>query len=120
MAERKHSSPEPTGAGNTDARGRRSPQTAGRLGWIGLAVAAILGAWQVVYAIAEPSSTNPDVLASVWLLLSLVLAVGAVVLGIVALGERAAPRWPATAALAIGVYAFVVSVASWIGDLMGA
>ncbi|WP_152192793.1 hypothetical protein [Georgenia satyanarayanai] len=108
------SSEDTAGSAGVKASGR-----GGRLGWIGLAVAAVLAAWQVVYAIAEPASTNPEVLTSVWLLLTLVLAVGAVVLGIVALGQRAVPRWPATAALAVGVYAFVVSVASWIGGLMG-
>lgn len=109
----------PRSEGTASGAGAKASGRGGRLGWIGLAVAAVLAAWQVVYAIAEPASTNPEVLTSVWLLLTLVLAVGAVVLGIVALGQRAVPRWPATAALAVGVYALVVSVASWIGDLMG-
>lgn len=89
-----------------------------RLGWIGLAVAAVLTAWKVVYAVTAPGATNEEVYSSVGLLLSLVLAVGAVVLGIVALGQHAAQRWPATAALAVGTYAFIVSVATWIGGLV--
>lgn len=112
------STTEPTAKSPGAAGKGAAPVRGSRLGWIGIAVVALLAAWQVVYAIAEPSSTNDDVLFSVWLMLSLVLAVGAIVLGIVALGQRAVPRWPATAALAVGIYAFVVTVASWVGDLM--
>lgn len=99
-------------------RARRSDSPRNRLGWIAVTVAGVLAAWQVIYAVTAPSVTNTDVYESVDLLLTLVLAVGAVVLGIVALGQRVLPRWPAVAALAVGTYAFVVAVASWIGQLM--
>ncbi len=117
----------PPTPGTSPAEGRRGPRSpeAGRtpanrnrLGWIAITVAAALTAWQIVYAITAPSMTDGEAYESVGLLLTLVLAVGAVVLGIVALSQRVSPRWPAVAALAIGSYAFVVAVASWIGELM--
>lgn len=95
-----------------------NPPDRSRLGWVALAVAGVLAGWQVVYALTGPGSGGSDVYTSVWLLVSLVLAVGAMVLGLVALSQHAVPRWPATAALAIGGYAFVVSVATWIGDVV--
>lgn len=100
--------------------GRKAPSqsTASRLAWIAVTVAALLTAWQVVYALTAPTSPSSENYASVSLLLTLVLSVGAVVLGIVALGQRAQPRWPATAATAVGVFAFIVAVATWIGTLM--
>ena len=109
----------PQGAG-TSPKGAAARPTSprSRLGWIAVAVAGLLLAWQVIFAITAPSMTNSDIYESVDLLLTLVLAVGAVVLGIVALGQRVTPIWPAVAALAIGTYAFVVAVASWIGGLM--
>lgn len=95
-----------------------SQSTASRLAWIAVTVAGVLTAWQVVYALTAPTSPNSENYASVALLLNLVLSVGAIVLGIVALGQRAQPRWPATAATAVGVFAFIVAVATWIGTLM--
>lgn len=107
------------GAGTSPKGGAARPTSPrSRLGWIAVAVAGLLLAWQVIFAITAPSMANADVYESVDLLLSLVLAVGAVVLGIVALSQRVTPIWPAVAALAIGTYAFVVAVASWIGGLM--
>jgi len=106
------------GAGRTGQAGRGPERNRNRLGWIAITVAGLLTAWRIVYAITAPSVANTDVYESVDLLLTLVLAVGAVVLGIVALGQRVQPRWPAVAALAVGSYAFVVGVASWIGRLM--
>ncbi|HLT85005.1 MAG TPA: hypothetical protein VKZ83_12295 [Phototrophicaceae bacterium] len=106
------------GAGRTGQAGRGPERNRNRLGWIAITVAGLLTAWRIVYAITAPSVANTDVYESVDLLLTLVLAVGAVVLGIVALGQRVQPRWPAVAALAVGSYAFVGGVASWIGRLM--
>lgn len=96
----------------------RSGSPGTRLAWIALAVAGVLTAWQVVYSLTSPTTPNPETYSSVSLLLTLVLSVGAIVLGIVALGQRALPRWPATAATAMGVFAFIVCVATWIGTLM--
>jgi len=98
--------------------GRRGSASRNRLGWIAVTVAGALTAWQIVYAITLPSVQNVDTYESVGLLLTLVLAVGAAVLGIVALSQKVTPRWPALAALAVGTYAFIVAVASWIGRLM--
>lgn len=107
------------GRGTTPAAtGRTGQSTASRLAWIAITVAALLTAWQVVYALTAPTSPSSENYASVSLLLTLVLSVGAVVLGIVALGQRAQPRWPATAATAVGGFAFIVAVATWIGTLM--
>ncbi|QDB79706.1 hypothetical protein FE251_10210 [Georgenia wutianyii] len=100
------------------ARRPESARNRNRLGWIAVTVAGLLTAWRIIYAITAPSVANVDVYESVDLLLTLVLAVGAIVLGIVALGQRVSPRWPAVAALAVGTYAFVLGVASWIGRLM--
>lgn len=112
----------PTRADGADPASRpaRAPSqsTASRLAWIAVTVAGVLTAWQVVYALTAPTSPNSENYASVALLLNLVLSVGAIVLGIVALGQRAQPRWPATAATAVGVFAFIVAVATWIGTLM--
>lgn len=96
--------------------GRRPERN--RLGWIGVTVAGVLTAWRVIYAVTAPGMTNIAAYESVDVLLTIVLAVGAVVLGIVALGQRVQPRWPAVAALAVGTYAFVVAVAGWVGQLM--
>lgn len=99
------------------------PETATKngLSWIALALAVVLGVWQIIYAITMQTMTSDsqEVYTSVWLLISLVLAVACGVLGIVALSQRARPRWPATASVAIGSYVFLVSLAFWIGGLMG-
>jgi len=106
-------------AGAAPAARRPEPaRNRNRLGWIAVTVAGLLTAWRIIYAITAPSVANVDVYESVDLLLTLVLAVGAIVLGIVALGQRVSPRWPAVAALAVGTYAFVLGVASWVGRLM--
>ncbi|MFC4555511.1 hypothetical protein [Georgenia faecalis] len=101
--------------------GKRGEQGAqSRVSWVGLAVAAVLAAWQIIYSITlqTTAEANRDVYTSVSLFVSLILAVGAAVLGTVALSQRHLPRWPAVAAVAIGVYVFLVCVASWIGGLM--
>ena len=105
------------GAGRTAGAGGRST-TPAATGRTGQSTAALLTAWQVVYALTAPTSPSSENYASVSLLLTLVLSVGAVVLGIVALGQRAQPRWPAPAATAVGGFAFIVAVATWIGTLM--
>lgn len=98
--------------------GRTGSAATSRLAWIALAVAGVLTAWQVIYALTSPTTLSPETFSSVSLLLTLVLSVGAIVLGIVALGQGALPRWPATAATAVGAFAFIVCVATWIGTLM--
>ncbi|PYF99206.1 hypothetical protein SAMN05216184_10888 [Georgenia satyanarayanai] len=112
----------PGGPQGSSAAGResRKPQRGerSRLGWIAITVAGLLTAWQVVYAITVESVANRDTYESIGLMLVLVLAVGSLVLGIVALAQRVLPRWPAVAALAVGVYAFIVAIAGWIGRLM--
>jgi len=108
----------PTAAGGAGGRERRPAGERNRLGWIAVTVAGLLTAWQIVYAITAPSVSNAEAYESVGLLLTLVLAVGALVLGIVALSQRVQPRWPAVAALAVGAYAFIVVVVGWIGELM--
>ncbi|MCM3661564.1 hypothetical protein M3148_11275 [Georgenia satyanarayanai] len=110
----------PGGSQGSSGRGARKPQRAdrNRLGWIAITVAGLLTAWQIVYAITVESVANRDTYESIGLMLVLVLAVGSLVLGIVALAQRALPRWPAVAALAVGVYAFIVAIAGWIGRLM--
>ena len=113
----------PSGAGpTTAATGPRGADVRpSRLGWVGLTVTAVLLVWQVIYAVnvVGPGLDGGEVYTSVWLLISLVLAVGAVVLGIVAASQRVSPRWPATAALAVGTYVFLVCIATWAGSLMG-
>lgn len=116
--EQKPGATSPGTSPTTPAEGRRSPASRNRLGWIAITVAGALTAWQIVYAITLPSVQNVETYESVGLLLTLVLAVGAAVLGIVALSQKVTPRWPGLAALAVGTYAFVVAVASWIGRLM--
>ncbi|MBD8063453.1 hypothetical protein [Oceanitalea stevensii] len=109
----------PQGSSST-GREARKPQRGdrNRLGWIAITVAGLLTAWQIVYAITVESVGNRDTYESIGLMLVLVLAVGSLVLGIVALAQRVVPRWPAVAALAVGVYAFIVAIAGWIGRLM--
>src|SRR5699024_9627630 len=55
------------------------PETATKngLSWIALAVAVVLGVWQIIYAITMQTMTSDsqEVYTSVWLLISLVLAV---------------------------------------------
>lgn len=94
----------------------------GKLSWIALAVAVVLTAWQVIYAITVQgmNEANIEVYTSVWLLISLVFAVGSAVLGIVAVSQRSQQRWPAIAALSIGVYVFLVCIATWTGELLAA
>ncbi|MEE6272882.1 hypothetical protein [Georgenia wangjunii] len=91
-----------------------------RVPWVALGVAAVLTLWQIIYSITfhTVAEESQEVYTSVSLFVSLILAVGAFVLGIVARSQHHTPRWPATAAVAIGVYVFVVCVASWIGGLM--
>lgn len=112
-----------------DARGSRSTGASGagrgardgsRVPWVALGVAAVLTLWQIIYSITlhTVAEASQDVYTSVSLFVSLILAVGALVLGIVARSQHHTPRWPATAAIAIGVYVFVVCVAAWIGGLM--
>ena len=127
MAAREAKDPVRGGAGAAGRRGESAPgpgtsspapgadrSTASRLAWIALAVTGVLTAWQVVYALTAPTTASPETYSSV----SLLLSVGAIVLGVVALGQRALPRWPATAATAVGAFAFIVCVATWIGTLM--
>ncbi len=85
-------------------------------------MAVVLTAWQVIYAITVQgmNEASSEVYTSVWLLISLVLAVGCAVLGIVAVSQRSQQRWPAIAALSIGVYVFLVCIATWVGQLLTA
>lgn len=108
-----------TPAGGRDAAERkRGDRSRNRLGWIAITVAGLLTAWQIIYAVTVESVENIETYESIGLMLVLVLAVGSLVLGIVALAQRVSPRWPAVAALAVGIYAFVVAIAGWIGRLM--
>ncbi|MEE6288271.1 hypothetical protein V2J52_11460 [Georgenia sp. MJ173] len=109
------------GAGASSGQPDR-PATGSRLGWVALTVAVVLLVWQVVYGltVAGPGLDTREAYTSVWLLISLVLGVGAAVLGIVAASQRVAPRWPATTALAVGTYVFLVCIATWAGNLISA
>lgn len=104
------------------ATGAAAPAAAARsrLGWVALTVTALLLVWQVVYAltVAGPGLDGREVYTSAWLLVSLVLAVGSAVLGIVAASQRVSPRWPATTALAVGTYVFLVCIATWAGSII--
>lgn len=120
--------PMPGAKGTTPGRraddpSAREPTTGpgdSRLGWVALTVTAVLLVWQAIYAItvAGPGLDGREVYTQAWLLVSLVLAVGAVVLGIVGVTQRVQPRWPATAALSIGSYVFLVCLATWAGSLI--
>lgn len=105
------------GGASGTAPGRRAERSA--VGWVGLLVAAVLTVWQIVFAVShqglEPD--DQDTYAAVSLFVTLVLSVGAVVLGLVALSQRRGPRWPAIVALAVGAQVFLVTVATWVGDL---
>lgn len=118
--------PAAASAGDTTrARGGASgtaPQRRGErsaVGWFGLLVASVLTVWQIVFAVShqglEPG--DQDVYAAVSLFVTLVLSVGAMVLGLVALSQRRGPGWPAIVALAVGAQVFLVTVAMWVGDL---
>jgi peptidoglycan/LPS O-acetylase OafA/YrhL len=117
------------GARDTGARGTTSGDSrsadrhakgGSRVPWVALGVAAVLTLWQVIYSLTlhTMDAESQDVYTAVALFISLILGVAAIVLGAVALSQGHRPRWPATAALAIGVYVFVVTVASWVGGLM--
>lgn len=117
----------PGAAADAKARGASSGTTAragtregSKVPWVALGVAAALTVWQVIYSITlhTVAEASQEVYTSVSLFVSLILAVGALVLGIVARSQHHTPRWPATAAIAIGVYVFVVCVAAWVGGLM--
>ena len=103
------------------AGGRNAPAggtARNRLGWVALTVTGLLTAWQIIFSITVESVANRQTYESIGLMLVLVLAVGSLVLGIVALAQRVSPRWPAVSALAVGAYAFVVAIAQWVGGLV--
>lgn len=107
-------------SGAEDPRSAAAPSS-DRLGWIALSVTVLLTVWHVVYFV-NLGPANPDgqdVYISVFLFVSLVLAVATAVLGIVALSQRATPRWPAISAVSIGVYGFLTVAASWLGGMLG-
>ncbi|MDD9206512.1 hypothetical protein PU560_08535 [Georgenia sp. 10Sc9-8] len=116
-----------TPSGGTTADGGRSGGTGERarparntVGWVALFVAVLLTAWQVVVAltIQGVADASQEVYSAVSLFVTLILAVGAVVLGLVGMSQRRPPRWPALVGLAVGAAAFLVTVASWVGGLM--
>lgn len=97
------------------------PGTRGsQLSWIALAVAGLLTVWHVIFAITVQgmAGTDQEVYVSIWLVVSLVLAVGCGVLGIVAAAQKSLPQWPAVAAMAIGTVVFIVVIAAWLGGLL--
>lgn len=110
----------PAGGGGKAGEPERSRGS--RLGWIALGVTGLLAVWHVIYFVnlASVTTERQDVFISVFLFVSIVLAVASAVLGIVALSQKALPRWPATASLSVGIYAFLIVVASWLGGIMAA
>ncbi|MFC7405941.1 hypothetical protein [Georgenia alba] len=88
--------------------------------WTALLVAVVLTIWQAVYSLTVLGIDPPDqeTFTSVSLFITLVLGLAALVLGIVSIAQRRAPRWPGLVGLSVGIYAFIVAVFSWIGGLM--
>ena len=104
----------------TGAPAQPKSSRSSQLSWIALAVAGLLTVWHVVFAITVQGMAGSDqeVFVSIWLVVSLVLAVGCGVLGIVAAAQKARPQWPATASMAIGTVVFIAAIAAWLGGLL--
>jgi len=91
--------------------------------WTALLVAAVLTVWQAIYSltvVGVEASRDDDMYTSVSLFVTLVLGLAALVLGIVSIAQRRAPRWPGLVGLSVGTYAFIIAVFSWVGGLMNA
>lgn len=106
-----------SGAGGTE-RGDAARDRS-NVSWVSLLVASVLTVWQIVFAVSHQGLQSDDraVYAAVSLVVTLVLSVGAAVLALVALSQRRGPRWPALVSLGVGTQVFLVTVATWIGDL---
>jgi hypothetical protein len=88
-------------------------------GWVGLAVAVVVTFMQAAFNYTVPGVADTESPArAVLLFLSLIGSVVAAVLGVVSLASKRAPQWPATAALAVGLSVFLVTVAAWVGSLV--
>ncbi|MGM0385109.1 MAG: hypothetical protein ACQERF_03890 [Actinomycetota bacterium] len=102
--------PEPTG---------KVQQPGNPSGWVGLAVAVVVTFMQAAFNYTVPGVADSESPArAVLLFLSLIGSVVAAVLGVVSLASKRAPQWPATAALAVGLSVFLVTVAAWVGSLV--
>src|SRR5690625_7452362 len=83
----------------------------GQLSWIALGVAGLLTVWHVIFAVTVQgmAGSDQDVFVSVWLVVSLVLAVGCGVVGFVADSQKTQPLCTAVSSIASGnVIYFVV------------
>lgn len=105
----------------TTARGRAGGDS-NMTGWLSLVVAVLLLALQVFYALNATSIDGGALegYRSVITFGSLILGLAGAVLALVGMAQHRRPRWPSTVGLAIGTYAFIIAVASWIGGLMNA
>ena len=97
----------------------RAQQPGNPIGWVALAAAVVVTFMQAAFNYTVPGVADSESPArAVLLFLSLIGGVVAAVLGVVALAQKRSPRWPSTAALAVGLNVFLVTVAAWVGSLV--
>lgn len=106
-----------SGAGGTERD--EAARERSNVSWVSLLVASVLTVWQIAFAVSHQGlqPDDRDVYTAVSIFVTLILAVGAVVLALVAISQRRGPRWPAIVSLGVGAQVFLVTVATWIGDL---
>lgn len=105
------------GGSPAEAGARAGALSGNAVGWTALLLAVVLTVWLAIYELAAGRVADAELYESISRFVSLILALAAAVLGIVALAQRRGPRWPGLVGLAVGLHAFLVAVFSWIGTL---